>query len=657
MSKKVSWINQQLARSRLEQTIDLFSQISSYRLLFVSEPIGFGKSHALMKFCLEGHKIHFLTYSNDKARETETELRKVAADNGRELKIIRLFGEKEIPKERKAEDDISSCPNSGRRRLAIAQQRSAWSVCQSPCDFQKRCPYFRTRQSAIDGEYDVIISTLGNLSTEDYYQFREDSAYKEPDFILMDEDAWRKFGLQKSVGINKIDYCLGYLSLRVKEIGGNTLQVQDCSLFPNRMLSIPPIADDELIEAVKIGISKSDLHQWDRWVTFISHTNALVRITQSYDGSEYHLRIIPDASTMKIICADATSTISEISGAFNLPMEQIRQTYNSQDDGFIELHPGAEIHQVLDHIGVESLFVSHSSVTNSDELMLNEKNVEILLGYILENLKRIKTDPSNTFVVTRMDLTKNSRFRELVVKFGLQIDPEIYLGKCRGMNRLADKNVVIFGAMIPNDEDTVVQERLASVLYNETDFCDEYAVRLDNEIVFQSTDKLYTYQAPKKQLSAALWLKRMEKSFSKGRGGRKTAEESIVQAIRGRVFHFPVTVLILSMYPLTKYGFVVNTLEDGEYGRMRMSKPQKPRKADTFIDLLLQNAKRPEHGKGFTLANLNSLRPDKPFGSLESAVKCIRRKLKALGLYCRSVEGKTLVIVWSCDRRSEKISL
>lgn len=625
------WISQNHQRSHQQRLIEAFFNSREFNLLLLNEPVGFGKSRALLEFAIKNKiKCHFLTYSNSRARETEVEYIELNEEYNTEVSFIRLFGANEIGNECHG-TDISECIYLKKRQANIDKKVNAFDVCKG-CEVNNRCPYYRTRVMATESYPLLTIGTTANLETESYFDFKDSSVFKKPELIILDEDAWKKFGTRKKVSVRDIKFCLGYLQYK---------RGMENQLVINGDAESEPLSTDAVLEKIKQHDFRKKIKDYDYWLRFIELTNSSINVAYSETKDIYELRFIPDVKKYKIIVADATSIPKEISGAFNLPESEIVSSYNWVKDGFIEPKQSAEVHQVVEYVSQDLLFGKDKR--ESEKLKeLNEVNVRELLKYVKEQLNRTKMDFSNTYIITKMELTKNKRFCEIVIEEGLNIDENIYIGNCRGRNALKKKSIVIFGASLPDDDDTKQMQLLAGFKYDENDFVNSYAVIKNGRPTLVSTEDITYSKDSEKQNAASDWIAIME-NINKGAGGRKVAEESVIQAIRARTFHFEVKVLVFSIYPLTRYGIVANTLIGGRL-RERI-RPQKhtERDSDVFIKKLIEVARIDQFSIGYRLEYVEEIRGT-PFKNYETAKKSISKLLTKFGYKAQFKRGKILWI-------------
>lgn len=574
------------------------------KILFMNEPVGYGKTTTLMDLCLtpkedgQFRRSVFLTYSNRKAAELEGEFLERINAPKLEPRLLRVFGEAQITDETRyrQENDVTSCHYSYERKKMLEKGKGPILVCMDKCEYSQACPYFRTVTKARENVFDILIGNLNEMQTPNFYL---DTKFKLPrvDLFILDEDAVRKAKFEFSLPAEQMVAFVDFLPL-VPNLMDKDEMFVDLSLDQRKVMmerfhwlyqffkeESGFYAPDEKLDKEKLKsrgfddkrISADKSRSWfksinekaqkDRINTWYRHIrDALIsecrtEIQRDSKTGRAVIWLFPNLKDFKrvfheigfasnpnakIIITDATSELVEIIARFQIASEdEIHLSYHPLKDGYIV--PKGKLYQVVDNVSKTKLFGGADRKLNISEI----KNLLSATRILCDGLE---FSPTDTWIIPFQDLARNNQFREMSESFGFKVNPELYHGAVRGLNELKDKDIVILGSNFPRDEDMRKQQIIDLSMEVPYSYCDDFLKwAVDTEGRHIGLEVL----SPR-QLGIRDWMTFVERDH--GKIGRKIYLENVIQSMRSRFFWNSTKTLIFSAYPMADYGIAVHGL-------------------------------------------------------------------------------------------------
>lgn len=581
-----------------------FLSSSTSKVIFMNEPVGYGKTTTLMDLCLtptengQFRRSVFLTYSNWKAEELEGEFIQRIGQMTMKPRILRVFGEKHIKDERRyrKEGDIDFCHYPNERSRKIENGEAPIIICKSICKQKEVCPYYRTVTEARENVFDILIGNLNEMQTSAFYT---DSKFKfsDVDLFILDEDAIKKSKFDFSISVEQIvpfvDFLPQFPEYVDQDEDLNDFTSDQKTLIKNRFQKIQRFfvdesglcGSDDKVDPIKlerrgfntkkISPTKSRksfksmpekskerrLRIWYKRLLEAVLTDSSVELQLDRESGRAVVWCFPNIkdfkkvfseigltgdSKSKVIITDATSDLREVVARLRIESaEELDLSYHPQKDGF--LIPKGQIFQVVDNVSKTKLFDS-----DTKDLKLNElKNLMLATKAMCNELQF----SDETWIIPFQSLAKNPLFHNACVELGFKSDVDLYHGAVRGLNAIQDKDLVILGANFPQDQELRKQQLI--------ELGTEVSIEHSNDFLQWKLDSqgnhvgLNIFNA--RQVGVDGWMNFVrEKGF--GNLSRKVYLESVIQSMRSRFFWNNTKTLIFSSYPLTDFGIAVHRL-------------------------------------------------------------------------------------------------
>lgn len=591
-----------LTASRLNE----FISNPTSKVIFMNEPVGYGKTTTLMDLCLspdETGKFRrsiFLTYSNWKAEELEGEFLERIKDLKHKPRLLRVFGAKHISEEKRYRlpDDIETCENPYERQVKIDNGEPAILVCKNKCKKSEVCPYYRTVTSARENAFDILIGNLNEMQTASFYS---DSKFKfsETDLFILDEDAIKKSKFEFNIAVEHmvpfVDFLpqfpklvdedkenLLFLSQEQKEVLKSRFEkikmfffdesgfmAKEGNLNYEKLKSRGFVSKRISAEGNRSSFKKMDDESkqtrydvWYRKLLQVVESDCQVELEFDREKGRAVIWCFPNIkdykkvfnevgvtknSQSKVIITDATSDLLEVVARLRInDAEELDLSYHPLKDGY--MIPKGEIFQVVDNVSRQKLFDK-----NTHDLKKND--LKDLLMAVRSACNDLNFSENETWIIPFQHLAKEELFHKECKSLGFITNPDFYHGGVRGLNEIKDKDLVILGANFPH-EDGLVRQQISDlstpVKFNHSDdflrwIVDSNGNHIDIEVVSA------------RMLKADGWMNFVtEKGF--GSISRKVYLESVIQSMRSRFFWNKTKTLVFSMFPMTDYGIAVHKL-------------------------------------------------------------------------------------------------
>lgn len=590
-----------LTLSRLN---DFISSPTS-KVIFMNEPVGYGKTTTLMDLCLKPddsgkfRRSIFLTYSNWKAEELEGEFLERMKEMSNKPRVLRVFGANHISEETRyrQENDLTMCEYPYERQTKIDSGEAPILVCKNKCKKSHLCPYYRTVTFARENVFDILIGNLNEMQTASFYS-DDKFKFSEADLFILDEDAIKKSKFEFNIAIDQmipfVDFLPKFTGLIDKDDNLIGLTQDQRNVLKERFKKIETfffqesgfLVIDEKIDSdklknrnfnskkVSVQSSRNNFDKMDEkskenrykvWYRkLLQAVESDCQVELECDSSKGRAVIwcfpnikdykktfseigLTENSQSKVIITDATSDLNEIVARLRIEnAEELDLSYHPLKDGY--MIPKGEIYQVVDNISRQKLFDK-----NTGELKTND--LKDLLYAVRSACDDLNFSKNETWIIPFQHLAKESSFHEECRNLGFITNPDFYHGGVRGLNEIKNKDLIILGANFPH-EDGLVRQQISDLstpvtFEHSNDFLqwvvDRDGRHIDIDVISSRT------------LKTDSW---MDFVIGKGFGSisRKVYLESVIQSMRSRFFWNKTKTLVFSIYPMTDYGIAVHKL-------------------------------------------------------------------------------------------------
>lgn len=590
-----------LTDSRLNE----FLSSPTSKVIFMNEPVGYGKTTTLMDLCLKAdangkfRRSIFLTYSNWKAEELEGEFLERIKEMSNKPRVLRVFGAKHITEETRyrQEKDLTMCEFPSERQTKIDSGEAPILVCKNICKKNHICPYYRTVTYARENVFDILIGNLNEMQTASFYS---DDKFKfaEADLFILDEDAIKKSKFDFNIAVDQmipfVDFLPKFTELIDRDENLKELTQDQREVLKNRFTKIKTfffqesgflitdgkIDSDKLknrnfnFKKISVKSSRNNFDKMDEkskenrykvwYKKLLQAVESDCQVELEYDKDKGRAVIwcfpnikdykkifneigLTKNSQSKVIITDATSDLNEIVARLRIEKaEELDLSYHPLKDGYMV--PKGQIYQVVDNISRQKLF-------DKDSGALKTSDLKELLYAVRSACDDLKFSQTETWVIPFKHLAEQPFFHEQCRNLGFITNPDFYHGGVRGLNEIKNKDLIILGANFPHESGLVRQQisdlSTAVTFEHSNDFLqwvvDANGQHTDLEVISSRT------------LKADSW---MDFVIGKGFGSisRKVYLESVIQSMRSRFFWNNTKTLVFSNYPMTDYGIAVHKL-------------------------------------------------------------------------------------------------